>query len=111
MKMFEPIKYDPHLQKRRNKATFSQHVALERTFLINPKPPRSTQEQLASQLNMPLRSVQIWFQNRRAKQKAKLRESNLNKPPTHLPCAVPQFSIAYLVGQIPPTYEKPPIDP
>ncbi|KAJ9083780.1 hypothetical protein DSO57_1018046 [Entomophthora muscae] len=94
--LFEPIKYDPHAQKRRHKASFSQHLALESTFLIVPKPLRVTQEQLAAQLGMSLRSVQIWFQNRRAKQRAKY-----HAKPKPLPCAVPEFSIAYLTGHIP----------
>ncbi|KAJ9049064.1 hypothetical protein DSO57_1007589 [Entomophthora muscae] len=93
MLLFDPIQYDPHSTKRRSKATKSQQVALESTFLMDPKPHRITQEQLAAQLGMSLRSVQIWFQNRRAK--ARHRST----------APVPEFSIAYLVGYIPETYK------
>ncbi|KAJ9080563.1 hypothetical protein DSO57_1023589 [Entomophthora muscae] len=61
------INYDPNTKRRRHKASQRQIDALESSFLEDAKPCREAQEQLASSLSMTLRSVQIWFQNRRAK--------------------------------------------
>ncbi|KAI0243526.1 hypothetical protein L0F63_005560 [Massospora cicadina] len=59
------ISYDT--RRRRHKASQNQIDTLEASFLNDVKPCREVQEQLADALNMSLRSVQIWFQNRRAK--------------------------------------------
>jgi len=42
-------------------------VTLEVEFNKNPTPTAATRERIASEINMTERSVQIWFQNRRAK--------------------------------------------
>ncbi|KAI7870161.1 homeobox domain-containing protein, partial [Spinellus fusiger] len=53
----------------RRRTSREQHKTLEETFQINPKPNSKIRRHLAEQLEMPLRSVQVWFQNRRAKAK------------------------------------------
>jgi hypothetical protein len=53
-----------------------QFKVLETTFKENPKPNASTRKQLSQELEMSVRAVQIWFQNRRAKAKSVARKEN-----------------------------------
>lgn len=55
--------------KKRTRVTPSQLSVLEETFAISATPDSKMRKQLAQQLQMPERSIQIWFQNRRAKVK------------------------------------------
>jgi hypothetical protein len=58
------------LQKRkRMRMTPEQLKVLQKAFLQNPMPSASCRSLLAKRLGMNCRSVQIWFQNRRAKLK------------------------------------------
>ncbi|TPX62743.1 hypothetical protein SpCBS45565_g06965 [Spizellomyces sp. 'palustris'] len=52
-----------------------QLEVLEANFRDNTKPDAETRQLLARQLNMTPRGVQIWFQNRRAKEKAAFKKS------------------------------------
>ncbi|KAK2811295.1 hypothetical protein FQN49_008466, partial [Arthroderma sp. PD_2] len=52
---------------KRQRATQDQLVTLELEFKKNPTPTAAVREQIAENINMTERSVQIWFQNRRAK--------------------------------------------
>ncbi|KAL1980426.1 hypothetical protein VTN96DRAFT_4152 [Rasamsonia emersonii] len=53
--------------QKRQRATQDQLVTLELEFNKNPTPTAATRERIAQEINMTERSVQIWFQNRRAK--------------------------------------------
>ncbi|KAF9736759.1 Homeobox protein HOY1 [Paraphaeosphaeria minitans] len=53
--------------QKRQRATQDQLVTLEVEFNKNPTPTAATRERIAQEINMTERSVQIWFQNRRAK--------------------------------------------
>ncbi|KAH7113867.1 hypothetical protein B0J11DRAFT_141966 [Dendryphion nanum] len=53
--------------QKRQRATQDQLVTLEVEFNKNPTPTAVVRERIASEINMTERSVQIWFQNRRAK--------------------------------------------
>ncbi|KAG1455104.1 hypothetical protein G6F56_007149 [Rhizopus delemar] len=55
--------------RKRTRATADQLSVLEDTFAINVSPNSKLRKQLAEQLEMSERSIQIWFQNRRAKVK------------------------------------------
>ncbi|KAK8847347.1 hypothetical protein IAR55_005204 [Kwoniella newhampshirensis] len=55
--------------KHRRRTTPEQLKVLEYWYDINPKPDNALREQLAQQLGMTKRNVQVWFQNRRAKMK------------------------------------------
>lgn len=55
--------------KHRRRTTPEQLKVLEFWYDINPKPDNQLREQLAAQLGMTKRNVQVWFQNRRAKMK------------------------------------------
>lgn len=61
--------FDPFVVKHRKRTSKSQLKILEKTFETNIKPDAILRNQLSEQLGMPPRSVQVWFQNRRAKQK------------------------------------------
>ncbi|KAG1450385.1 hypothetical protein G6F46_010477 [Rhizopus delemar] len=55
--------------RKRTRATADQLSVLEDTFAMNVSPNSKLRKQLAEQLQMSERSIQIWFQNRRAKVK------------------------------------------
>ncbi|RKP02953.1 hypothetical protein CXG81DRAFT_24450, partial [Caulochytrium protostelioides] len=55
--------------RRRPRATPAQLALLEDTFRLNVSPRGQLRTQLAQRLGMTERSVQVWFQNRRAKAK------------------------------------------
>ncbi|KAJ0426463.1 hypothetical protein BJY00DRAFT_272211 [Aspergillus carlsbadensis] len=60
---------------KRQRATQDQLVTLETEFNKNPTPTAATRERIAQEINMTERSVQIWFQNRRAKIKMLAKKS------------------------------------
>jgi hypothetical protein len=62
--------YDPFQVKHRRRTSKKQFSILEKAFNENPKPNAATRRDLAEQLKMTVRGVQVWFQNRRAKAKA-----------------------------------------
>ncbi|KAI9286483.1 hypothetical protein BC943DRAFT_320787 [Umbelopsis sp. AD052] len=55
--------------KKRTRATPEQLAVLEKTFMTNTSPNSRMRTNLAQELGMTERSIQIWFQNRRAKVK------------------------------------------
>ncbi|GAM88987.1 hypothetical protein ANO11243_070210 [Dothideomycetidae sp. 11243] len=61
--------------QKRQRATQDQLVTLEVEFNKNPTPTALVRERIAQDINMTERSVQIWFQNRRAKIKNIARKS------------------------------------
>ncbi|SAM81650.1 uncharacterized protein UBRO_03270 [Ustilago bromivora] len=65
---FYPL--NPFEIKHRRRTTKAQSRLLESTFREVPKPNATLRKQTSTQLDMPVRAVQIWFQNRRAKAKA-----------------------------------------
>lgn len=61
--------YNPSEVKHRKRTTRPQLKVLEDTFKRETKPNAALRKQLAAQLEMTPRGVQVWFQNRRAKEK------------------------------------------
>lgn len=59
--------YNPFVVKHRRRTSKMQLRVLEKTFETNVRPDASLRKILAEQLGMTPRSVQVWFQNRRAK--------------------------------------------
>jgi len=59
----------PNVNRKRSRATPEQLAILEATFEKNTSPNSKLREALAEQVHMSERSIQIWFQNRRAKVK------------------------------------------
>ncbi|MBW0513322.1 hypothetical protein O181_053037 [Austropuccinia psidii MF-1] len=90
--------YDPFQIKHRRRTTPAQLGVLEAQFDSNCKPDVVLRKQLADQLDMTPREVQVWFQNRRAKTKklekkaeqdsGQTGESELNRPPSSPPPSV-----------------------
>ncbi|KAJ3146456.1 hypothetical protein HDU86_008508 [Geranomyces michiganensis] len=64
-----PPSSDDTKTKKRARATPEQLAILEETFLTNTSPNAKLREILAGKVHMTERSIQIWFQNRRAKVK------------------------------------------
>lgn len=56
---------------KRPRTTISakQLEALKRAYNDSPKPARHVREQLSAETGLDMRVVQVWFQNRRAKEK------------------------------------------
>ncbi|KAG0749883.1 hypothetical protein G6F62_001388 [Rhizopus arrhizus] len=63
--------------RKRTRATPEQLSILEKTFTINQSPNSRIREQLSRELGMSERSIQIWFQNRRAKVKNIAKRSSM----------------------------------
>ncbi|PWY99182.1 hypothetical protein BCV70DRAFT_125881 [Testicularia cyperi] len=61
--------FRPRGKKKRNKCTAEQLRSLEAFFEKNRNPTGRIRLELSRRLRMPERSVQVWFQNRRAKVK------------------------------------------
>ncbi|KAI9793837.1 MAG: hypothetical protein M1816_007089 [Peltula sp. TS41687] len=61
--------------QKRQRATQEQLATLEVEFNKNPTPTAAVREKIAQEINMTERSVQIWFQNRRAKIKLLAKKS------------------------------------
>ncbi|RKP25225.1 homeobox domain-containing protein, partial [Syncephalis pseudoplumigaleata] len=53
--------------KKRNRINAGQLMVLEKAFSSSPSPSSQMRTMIAHQCRMSERSVQIWFQNRRAK--------------------------------------------
>ncbi|KAG0746575.1 hypothetical protein G6F57_007965 [Rhizopus arrhizus] len=72
-----PLTFDEDLSRtrKRTRATPEQLAILEKSFNLNPSPNSRVREQLSLQLGMTERSIQIWFQNRRAKVKNQTKRS------------------------------------
>ncbi|GAA5808014.1 hypothetical protein MFLAVUS_001396 [Mucor flavus] len=83
---FRPTFYNPFEIKHRRRTSRAQFKVLEKTFLENPKPNAAIRRWLAQKLVMTPRGVQVWFQNRRAKEKT----VNSKKSPTEVhPTVIP----------------------
>lgn len=66
---FKNSYYNPFHIKPRKRTSKEQLEVLEKTFETNIKPDAALRKTLADRLNMTPRSVQVWFQNKRAKVK------------------------------------------
>lgn len=66
--------------KRRHRTTAEQLRVLEATYATNKVPNQEVRRELAAQLSMTTRRVQIWFQNKRAKEKRMKNLANTRPP-------------------------------
>ncbi|CAO3697465.1 unnamed protein product [Rhizopus stolonifer] len=76
---FKTSFYNPFEIKRRKRTTRTQFKVLESTFLENPKPNAPLRRYLARELDMTPRGVQVWFQNRRAKEKVTTKKPHVRQ--------------------------------
>ena len=65
----DQIKREEAPKKKRTRTTIEQLRILQRAFITDPMPNSSARVALAKRLGMTARAVQVWFQNRRAKEK------------------------------------------
>ncbi|ELR19243.1 homeobox domain containing protein [Acanthamoeba castellanii str. Neff] len=61
---------------KRKRINQSQLDVLEAAYLDDPLPSRRTKQRLSTQLGISIKRVQIWFQNRRAKQKRQRKDGS-----------------------------------
>ncbi|TPX61965.1 hypothetical protein SpCBS45565_g07117 [Spizellomyces sp. 'palustris'] len=69
----------PQKPRRRPRATPEQLAILEETYNVNTSPRGRLRTELAKRLGMTERSVQVWFQNRRAKVKLNEKRARLRQ--------------------------------
>ncbi|KAH7920790.1 hypothetical protein BV22DRAFT_1097614 [Leucogyrophana mollusca] len=69
--------YIPNEVKHRKRTTPEQLKSLEEVFAKDTKPNGTLRKSLAQQLGMSARGVQVWFQNRRAKEKQHTRKAHI----------------------------------
>lgn len=63
------MEYDDNNKRPRTTISAKQLDVLKQAYNNSSKPPRHIREQLAAETNLDMRVVQVWFQNRRAKEK------------------------------------------
>ncbi|KAJ7188086.1 hypothetical protein C8R46DRAFT_1053602, partial [Mycena filopes] len=74
--------YTPNEVKHRKRTTSAQLKVLEGVFKRDTKPNAALRTELAATLGMTARGVQVWFQNRRAKEKTKAAKGALKSTVT-----------------------------
>jgi hypothetical protein len=84
--------------QKRQRATQDQLITLEVEFNKNPTPTAVVRDRIAHEINMTERSVQIWFQNRRAKIKLMAKKSLENGEDVD---SIPENVRLYLANQNP----------
>jgi LIM homeobox protein 3/4 len=67
-------------KRPRTTITPKQLDKLVATYNASPKPTRQVREQVAAETGLDMRVVQVWFQNKRAKEKRQTRESTDGVP-------------------------------
>ncbi|KAI9315969.1 homeobox domain-containing protein, partial [Dichotomocladium elegans] len=75
--------------RKRTRATAEQLAVLEDTFAVNISPNAKLRKQLSERLLMSERSIQIWFQNRRAKVKHMQKRAQLQMHQAAIPPVLP----------------------
>ncbi|KAL1920998.1 uncharacterized protein VTP21DRAFT_11633 [Calcarisporiella thermophila] len=80
--------------KKRTRTTPEQLAILEHVFAGNPMPNNRLRDELARRLSLPQRSIQIWFQNRRAKikQMVKRAMTSADKDSRYSPYGLPGYA-------------------
>ncbi|KAK6974355.1 hypothetical protein R3P38DRAFT_3133460 [Favolaschia claudopus] len=76
----DKAEYTPNEVEHDNPTTSTQLKVMENIFKHDTEPNAALWTELATQLRMTARGVQVWCQNRRAKEKAKVAENTLKAP-------------------------------
>ncbi|KAI7697604.1 hypothetical protein SSS_06816 [Sarcoptes scabiei] len=80
---YESAKQRESSSKRpRTTITAKQLETLKLAYNNSPKPARHIREQLSHDTGLDMRVVQVWFQNRRAKEKRLKKDANSKSPQT-----------------------------
>lgn len=70
------LEYDDNNKRPRTTISAKQLEVLKHAYNNSSKPPRHIREKLALDTNLDMRVVQVWFQNRRAKEKRLKKDAN-----------------------------------
>lgn len=108
---FKPTFYNPNEIKHRRRVSSYQYSVLEEEYRANNKPNASKRHQLADRLGMTPRTVQIWFQNKRAKAKQQQQQSNKTISPSQQSHGVPDSSSTATTPQEMVTFDDGRLDP
>lgn len=73
---------DGNQKRPRTTITAKQLEILRASYTASSKPSRHVREQLAQETGLDMRVVQVWFQNRRAKDKRQKKEDGDTMSPT-----------------------------
>ena len=73
---------DGNQKRPRTTITAKQLDTLKAAYQISPKPSRHVREQLSQETGLEIRVVQVWFQNRRAKDKRMKKDDDAQTPTT-----------------------------
>lgn len=65
-------------KRKRVRLTGEKTLYLQRYFEVKPRPSTAEKREIAKCLSMNFRSVQVWFQNRRAKHKKDIQDMGPN---------------------------------
>lgn len=71
---------DGNQKRPRTTITAKQLEVLRKNYIQTPKPSRHTREQISAETGLDMRVVQVWFQNRRAKDKRTLKGDEGSSP-------------------------------
>lgn len=88
--------------RKRTRTTLNQLRVLEETFTERPSPDSKLRKQLSDDLGMSERSIQIWFQNRRAKVKLLKKRAKMKEEQ--------QASVKKATCSLPPSNKRPLVD-
>ncbi|KAI8071776.1 hypothetical protein BC940DRAFT_293697 [Gongronella butleri] len=99
--------------RKRTRATPEQLAVLEDTFAANVSPNSKLRKQLSERLQMSERSIQIWFQNRRAKVKHMQKRAQMQMQQASIRAQLYHYHQQQYGMQAPPPppYGAPPIMP
>lgn len=75
----------------RSQIAEEQLIILKRFYALNPRPKREELEKISQQVGFPVRVVQVWFQNNRARDRREGRLVHIPYAPTFTPFANSEF--------------------
>jgi len=104
--------YIPNEVKHRKRTSRAQLKVLEDVFRKDTKPNAALRKKLAKQLDMTARGVQVWFQNRRAKEKTQAKKALTASKTAPIPnlsnnCASPKLESPPLSPELDSVHELP----
>ena len=76
---------DGNQKRPRTTITAKQLEVLRQNYVVGSKPSRHTREQIATETGLDMRVVQVWFQNRRAKDKRMNKGDDATSPTGDMP--------------------------
>lgn len=84
--------------KKRQRAKPEQVIVLKQEFAKNPTPSAKTREEIGRRIDMTERSVQIWFQNKRAKAKLAKKRMEIAENESQMPNCNDRTDASYVLG-------------